>query len=244
MFGSLEITESIDPASHSVDTPPLRFRISPEAFFQVNTAQAAALYAKALDACELAGDEVLWDVYCGSGTISGFLACKARAVLGVESSEASVRDAWANAASNRDMASPPLAGRLCFAAGEAEKLLPAILGDPGALAETLRRQARLRQAAAGYAGAPSPELVRLLSETKPDAVVLDPPTKGAKSEALQAILAAKPKRIVYVSCNPATLARDLHILVSQGAYEIRSLQPIDLFPQTAHVETVVSLYEK
>ncbi|MCL1849586.1 MAG: hypothetical protein FWF83_07965, partial [Clostridiales bacterium] len=93
----------------------------------------------------------------------------------------------------------------------------------------------------GQCHPPGIELLRLLTTSKPDLVVLDPSSKGAKQVVLDAILAAAPARIVYVSCDPATLARDLRVLIGDGAYTISRIQPVDLFPQTAHIETVVSL---
>jgi tRNA/tmRNA/rRNA uracil-C5-methylase (TrmA/RlmC/RlmD family) len=109
------------------------------------------------------------------------------------------------------------------------------------LRETLIRQNELYAAIDGQAYPPPKGLVRRLSEKTPDIVVLDPSSKGAKPEVLQTILDVSPRKIIYVSCNPATLARDLLILIGTGVYTIQRIKPIDMFPQTAHVETIVTL---
>lgn len=176
----------------------LNFGITPQSFFQVNTRQADVLYAEAAKAAALTGSEILWDLYCGTGTITLCLAGQAKRALGVEFLEEAAAGARKNAALNQIKNAE-------FLAGSAEALLPKYQGPA------------------------------------PDVVVLDPPAKGADAAVLAAILAAAPKRIVYVSCDPATLARDLSRLVGEGAYRVEAVQPVDLFPQTAHIETVVSL---
>ena len=176
----------------------LSFGITPQSFFQVNTRQAAVLYEEVLKAAALTGKETVWDLYCGTGTISLCLARQARQVLGVEYIEEAVEAARKNAAVNQ-------LKNLSFLAGPAEKLLPAYQGQA------------------------------------PDIVVLDPPAKGAAAAVLAAILKASPRRIVYVSCDPATLSRDLQRLLAEGGYRIEYIQPVDLFPQTAHVEVIVGI---
>ncbi|MCL1804903.1 MAG: 23S rRNA (uracil(1939)-C(5))-methyltransferase RlmD, partial [Clostridiales bacterium] len=177
----------------------LRYQISPEAFFQVNTLQAEALYNAAVRACAPLAGKLVWDVYCGSGTLSLYLARQAGAVLGVDVSEASVRDARLNARLNG-------AGNARFLTGAAETLMP-----------------------------------ELASGGVPDLIVLDPPAKGVKPAVIDTILTLRPEKVLYISCDPATLARDLELLSRGGGYRIRLIQPVDMFPQTAHVETVVLL---
>lgn len=180
----------------------LSFQISPHAFFQVNPAQTEVLYNKVLDMAALTGNETVLDLYCGIGTISLFLAQKARKVIGIESVEPAVEDARANARLNGITNAE-------FMAGPAEKLMP--------------------------------QLVQ--SGIQPELVVVDPPRKGCDEAVLQAMVQMQPDRIVYVSCNPATLARDLRILEDNG-YQTMEVQPVDLFPHTSHVETVVLMYRK
>jgi len=176
----------------------LKFRVSPLSFFQVNRQQAEVLYNKVLELSNLAGQENVADVYCGTGTISLFLAQKVGKVYGIEIVPEAIRDAKENAFNNHIVNAE-------FIVGDAAKELPKLL-DKG---------------------------------FKPDVVVVDPPRAGCEEKVLQSILSVSPKRIIYVSCNPATLARDLHILSNK--YIIDVVQPVDMFPQTTHVETVVRL---
>jgi len=176
----------------------LQFRVSPLSFFQVNRQQAEVLYNKVLNLSGLTGNENVVDVYCGTGTISLFLAQRAGKVIGIEIVTDAIADAKENARYNH-------ISNAKFIAGDAAKELPKLLAD-------------------GF---------------KPDVVVVDPPRAGCEEKVLHSILSVEPKRIVYVSCNPATLARDLQIL--SGRYTINVVQPVDMFPQTMHVETVVSL---
>lgn len=177
----------------------LTFLLSPPAFFQVNSQQAAVLYEKAVEYAGLSGRETVFDLYCGTGTLSLFLAQKAAYVYGVEAVPEAIEDAKANASHNG-------IGNVQFLAGEVERVLP-------------RLAAR---------------------NIKPDVVVLDPPRQGATPPVLQAIAELSPRSLVYVSCDPATLARDLGQLQEQG-YRALEVQPVDMFPQTHHVETVVLL---
>jgi len=179
----------------------LTFRLSPLSFFQVNTKQTERLYAEALRAAALSGSETVWDLYCGTGTISLFLAQKAAKVYGVEIVAPAVENARRNAEDNGITNAE-------FFVGKSEEIFP--------------------------------EAVLSGRVPAPDAVVLDPPRKGCEKVLLDAILSVAPKRIVYVSCDPATLARDLKILAA-GGYALESVQPVDMFPMTTHVETVCLL---
>ena len=180
----------------------LRFHLSPLAFFQVNPEQTEKLYAKALEYAGLSGKENVWDLYCGTGTISLFLARQAARVRGVEIVAPAIENARENARLNG-------IGNAEFCVGKSEEVFPAHL-------------------------AAHPE------ET-PDVVMLDPPRAGCGGALLEALLACRPERIVYVSCNSATLARDLKILCGGGKYRLQKVCPVDMFPQTTHVETVALL---
>lgn len=175
------------------------FAISARSFFQVNTTQAAVLYEKALEYADLSGQEIVIDAYCGTGTISLFLAQKAKKVYGIEIVEPAIRDARLNAERNQVKNAE-------FIVGDAVDVLP-----------------------------------RLFKEgLRPDVVVVDPPRAGCDRQVLETFVNMKPQRIVYVSCNPSSLARDLAVLNEQG-YETREVQPVDMFPQTFHVECVALL---
>ena len=174
----------------------LSFHISPRSFFQVNTAQAAVLYEQALQYADLHGTETVIDAYCGTGTITLFLAQRARNVYGIEIVRPAILDARKNARDN------------------GIKNAEFIVGDATAVMPSLYRQG-----------------------VRPDVVVVDPPRAGCTPTVLKNFANMKPRRIVYVSCNPATLARDLAIMKDLG-YEAREIQPVDLFPQTSHVECV------
>lgn len=176
----------------------LTFRISPLSFFQVNTVQAEKLYAQALKYAALTGEETVWDLYCGTGTISLFLAKKARKVYGAEIVPEAVEDARKNAEING-------ISNAEFLCGKAEEIFP----------EAVKKGRRA------------------------DAVVLDPPRKGCERALLEAVLAAKPSRIVYISCGSATLARDIGIL--SAAYELKKIRCFDMFPHTVHMETAALL---
>ncbi|RNA66775.1 23S rRNA (uracil(1939)-C(5))-methyltransferase RlmD [Alteribacter keqinensis] len=180
----------------------IRFAISPRSFYQVNPSQTKVLYDKALEYADLSGSETVIDAYCGIGTISLFLAQKAKKVLGVEVVPEAIKDAKNNAKLNG-------LTNTDFVVGEAEKVMP-------------------WWSAQGV---------------RPEVVVVDPPRKGCDEELLEAIVNMKPERVVYVSCNPATLARDLKYLDEHG-YETKEVQPVDMFPQTTHVECVAQLVLK
>lgn len=175
----------------------VRFEISARSFYQVNPEQTEVLYKQALDYAQLSGDETVIDAYCGIGTISLFLAQKAKQVLGVEIVPQAIEDAKRNAELNGFT-------NTYFEAGPAEVIIP-----------------------------------KWYKEGKTaDVLVVDPPRKGCDEALLNTIIEQRPKRVVYVSCNPATLARDLRIL-EDGGYKTKEIQPVDMFPQTTHVETVV-----
>lgn len=175
----------------------LKFAISARSFFQVNPVQTEMLYNKALEYADLSGEETVIDAYCGIGTISLFLAKKAKKVYGVEIVPEAIADAKRNAKLNG-------IDNVEFEVGTAESILP-------------------KWKEAGI---------------QADVIVVDPPRKGCDESLLQTIIAMQPKRVVYVSCNPSTLARDLRIL-EDGGYKTLEVQPVDMFPHTAHVECVV-----
>ncbi|KOO47998.1 23S rRNA (uracil(1939)-C(5))-methyltransferase RlmD [Viridibacillus arvi] len=177
----------------------VRFEISARSFYQVNPEQTEVLYKQALDYADLKGDETVIDAYCGIGSISLFLAQKAKYVMGVEIVPQAIEDAKRNAELNGFT-------NTYFEAGPAEEVIP-----------------------------------RWYKEGKTaDILVVDPPRKGCDEALLNTILEQRPKRVVYVSCNPATLARDLRIL-EDGGYKAQEVQPVDMFPHTAHCEAVAWL---
>ncbi len=192
----------------------LTFRLSPLSFFQVNPVQTERLYAKTLEYARLTGEETVWDLYCGIGTISLFLAKSAKQVYGVEIIPQAIADARMNAKENG-------IENVRFYVGKAEDVIS------GALSGESRERS-------------NPDEGPLPGEklTNPDVIVVDPPRKGCDPLCLDTMLKMSPQRIVYVSCDSATLARDLKILHA-GGYELRSVTPVDMFPQTVHVETVV-----
>ena len=179
------------------------FKISPLSFYQVNPTQTEVLYAVVRECCDLSGSEVIWDLYCGIGTISLYLCGGAKQVYGVEIVPAAIEDAKMNAEING-------CKNVEFFCGRAEEVLPAYY-------EQERAQGRAATA---------------------DIMIVDPPRKGCDPALLQTMLDMAPERIVYVSCDSATLARDLRILCD-GGYRVERVQPVDMFPQTVHVETVV-----
>ena len=182
----------------------LKFEISPLSFFQVNPIQTQKLYGKALEYADLNGEEIVVDAYCGIGTISLFLAQKAKMVYGVEIVPQAIEDAKKNAKNNK-------INNAEFYVGKSEEIVPELYKTKG---------------------------------VKPDVMVVDPPRKGCEESLLNLMLQMQPKRIVYVSCDSATLARDLKILCATNEYEIKKVQPVDMFPHTGHVETVVLLSHK
>jgi 23S rRNA (uracil1939-C5)-methyltransferase len=192
LFGKASVTDRIGDIS---------FEISPMAFYQVNPVQTKVLYEKALAFAGLTGKETVWDLYCGIGTISLFLAKHAKHVYGVEIVPEAIENAKANAAANG-------IGNASFYVGAAEDVFPELTGK-------------------------NPDIGA-------DVIVVDPPRKGCDEVLLSTMLKMAPSRIVYVSCDPATLARDLKILCA-GGYRIERVQPVDQFPGSVHVETVCLL---
>ena len=181
----------------------ISYEISPLSFFQVNPKQTWKLYSKALEYADLHGEETVWDLYCGIGTISLFLAQQAKFVRGVEIVPVAINDAKRNAQINN-------IENVEFFVGKAEEVLPREYEKNGVYA---------------------------------DVIVVDPPRKGCDEMLLKTILKMQPKRVVYVSCDSATLARDLRFLCDNG-YELKKVCGVDQFPQTVHVETVVLLSRK
>lgn len=189
----------------------VKYQISPQSFFQVNPMQTEKLYAKALEYAGLTGNETVWDLYCGIGTISLFLAKNARKVYGVEIVPQAIEDARNNAKRNGiDNAE--------FFVGKAEEVVPAFY------------EKALKQAQDSEAG----------KSIHPDVVVVDPPRKGCEEILLETIVKMQPQRIVYVSCDSATLARDLKFLSANG-YAVKKVQPVDQFGHSVHIETVALL---
>ena len=181
----------------------ISYQISPLSFYQVNPMQTQKLYAKALEYADLHGEETVWDLYCGIGTISLFLAQKAKFVRGVEIVPAAIENAKENAKLNG-------LENTEFFVGKAEEVLPREYKKNGVYA---------------------------------DVIVVDPPRKGCDETLLETMVEMNPERIVYVSCDSATLARDLKYLCERG-YELRKVCPVDQFGMTVHVETVVMLSHK
>lgn len=184
----------------------VKYQISPLSFFQVNPVQTEKLYGLALEYAGLKGDETVWDLYCGIGTISLFLAQKAKKVYGVEIVPQAIDDARNNAKINGITNAE-------FFVGKAEEILP----------EYYARYEK-EHGEKAYA----------------DVIVVDPPRKGCDETLLNTMVEMQPERIVYVSCDSATLARDLKYLCERG-YEVKRVKPVDQFPHTVHVETVVLL---
>lgn len=244
LWGAPVITDSIRIYRENLSEPDGRevtFCISPLSFYQVNPGQTEKLYSLALAYAGLTGNETVWDLYCGIGTISLFLAGDARQVYGVEVVPQAVADARENARRNGIENAE-------FFVGKAEEVLPGFYEGGGAKrAENMENADDDRQCdadtdcderhdpegAAGYAE-------RQSDMRHPDVIVVDPPRKGCDEACLRTMIAMQPERIVYVSCDPATLARDLKIL-TDGGYELKRVRPVDMFPQTVHVETVVML---
>ena len=194
LWGQSYITDSIGDIS---------YQISPLSFFQVNPIQTEKLYGKALEYAGLTGNETVWDLYCGIGTISLFLAQKAKFVRGVEIVPQAIDNARENAKLNG-------IENVEFFVGKAEEVLPREYEKNGVYA---------------------------------DVIVVDPPRKGCDEVLLNTILKMKPERVVYVSCDSATLARDLKVLCAED-YELVRVSTTDMFPQGVHVETVVLLSHK
>ena len=176
-----------------------KFKISPMSFYQVNQSQTEKLYGKAVEYASLSGNEIVFDLYCGIGTIGIFASKKVKKLYGIETIPEAIEDAWQNAKLNN-------LENAEFFVGDVEKTLPEFIKE---------------------------------RKINPDVVFLDPPRKGCDKIALDTLLEIKPKRIVYVSCNPATLARDLKIL--EEKYSLGEVSICDMFPFTHHAEVVTYL---
>ena len=199
-----DITRVLDGQDYITDyIGDIKYKISAQSFFQVNPIQTEKLYAKTLEYAGLTGNEIVWDAYCGTGSISLFLAKKAKKVYGVEIVDQAIKNARDNAIENG-------INNVEFFTGAAEEVMPNHFERTGVRA---------------------------------DVIVVDPPRKGCNEKLLRAIAEMKPDRVVYVSCNPATLARDLRYLCD-GGFVVEDVQPVDMFPHCMHVESVVRLVRK
>jgi 23S rRNA (uracil1939-C5)-methyltransferase len=194
--GNPYITEKMPSSDGS---KALQFRVGPKSFYQTNSDQAYELYKVAAQLADLKGDELVYDLYTGTGTIANFVASQSKKVVGLEYVAAAIEDAKANSKLNNIHNTE-------FFAGDMKDLLTEVF---------------------------------LAQHGRPDVVITDPPRAGMHEDVCHMLLKALPKRIVYVSCNPATQARDLKILSEK--YTINAVQPVDMFPHTVHVENVVRL---
>ncbi len=206
----------------------VQFCISPMSFYQVNPAQTRVLYDKAVEYAGLTGNEVVWDMYCGIGTISLSLAKKAGKVYGVEIVPQAIEDAKVNARIN-DLTNTE------FFCGKAEEVVPAFYRGE------LKGVGDVSGDGASNYGDSSNNSDPTAAGKHPDVIVVDPPRKGCDSVLLDTIHAMAPKRLVYVSCDPATLARDVKILVEKG-FNLKKVAVVDQFGHSGHVETVVLLF--
>jgi len=180
----------------------LRFKVGPKSFYQTNSEQAYNLYKVARDFAGLTGDELVYDLYTGTGTIANFVSRKAKKVIGIEYVPEAIEDAKVNSAINN------ITNTLFYAGDMKDMLTQDFINEHG----------------------------------RPDVIITDPPRAGMHNDVIDVILFAEPKRIVYVSCNPATQARDLSLL--DAKYKVLAVQPVDMFPHTHHVENVVLLEKR
>lgn len=236
LWGSPYITDYIHlrtGADWQVEGDGIAYRISPQSFYQVNPIQTEKLYSTALAYAGLTGEESVWDLYCGIGTISLFLAQRAKQVYGVEIVPQAIADAKENAKLNGITNAE-------FFVGKAEEVLPEFYE-------------RMRRGDTGISygissGVSDAEVTDMDAATDvqmltPDVIVVDPPRKGCDTKCLETIVQMSPKRVVYVSCDSATLARDLKFLCENG-YEVKRVRGCDMFGQTVSVETCVLLSRK
>lgn len=198
-FGDLEVMTYAGKPYIEEEMEGLRFRVGPKSFYQTNSRQALRLYSVARDFAGLTGNELVYDLYTGTGTIANFVARKARHVIGIEYVPEAIEDAKVNSAVNG------LENTEFYAGDMKDILTDAFIEEHG----------------------------------RPDVMIVDPPRAGMHEDVVNVILNAEPERIVYVSCNPATQARDLAML--HAKYDIRAVQPVDMFPHTAHIENVCLL---
>jgi 23S rRNA (uracil1939-C5)-methyltransferase len=195
--GEPYITEKMPPFRDG--GKEIEFRIGPGSFFQTNSIQAVNLYRIAGEFAGLESEDLVYDLYTGTGTIANYIAPNVKAVIGIESVASAVDDARINSTINGT-------GNTTFFAGETEKIL-------------------------------TPDFVSL--HGRPDVIITDPPRNGMHEKVVKTILEIAPRRMVYVSCNPATQARDIALM--GGLYEVSMSQPVDMFPHTQHVENVALL---
>ena len=179
-----------------------KFNISPNSFFQVNRVQAETLYNKAIEFLDLTSDDIVYDLYCGIGSISLFVADKAKKVYGIELVKKAIEDAKENAKLNN-------IDNVEFIVGKTEEVFPKMTKEG----------------------------------IKANKVILDPPRKGCEKETLEAITELSPERVVYVSCNPSTMARDVKYLAENG-YKVVEVQPVDMFPFSGHTEVIIKLQKQ
>ena len=198
-FGDLEVHTFSGTDHIYLEMEGLRFKVGPKSFYQTNTRQAYILYKVVRDFAALTGNELVYDLYTGTGTIANFLAREARRVIGIEYVPEAIEDACTNSELNH-------IGNTLFLAGDMKDILNRDF---------------------------------ITQHGRPDVIVTDPPRAGMHSDVIDTILFAAPQRIVYVSCNPATQARDLQLLDTD--YRVARVQPVDMFPHTQHVENVVLL---
>lgn len=180
----------------------LKFKVGPKSFYQTNTEQAYHLYAVAREFADLTGNELVYDLYTGTGTIANFVAKNARKVIGIEYVPEAIEDAKVNSEVNK------ISNTLFYAGDMKDILTESFIQQHG----------------------------------RPDVIITDPPRAGMHPDVVNVILGAHPERIVYVSCNPSTQARDLALLDSE--YKVAAVQPVDMFPHTPHVENVVLLKKR
>ena len=211
----------------------IKFRISPLSFYQVNPEQTFKLYSKALEYANLSGNEVVWDLYCGIGSISLFLARSARQVYGIEIIKEAIDDAIENARINGiDNAS--------FYVGEAEKVLPKLYGDFESGKDKSGDNEGNKIDGGNVSKVSDVSDKEVVNKFAPDVMVVDPPRKGCDKLCLDTMIKMNPERIVYVSCDCATLARDARYLCENG-YGLRRVCVVDQFGHTGHVEVITLL---
>lgn len=201
-FGDLEVVTYKGNDHIFLQMENLRFKVGPKSFYQTNTEQAYELYKVAREFAGLTGQELVYDLYTGTGTIANFVAAHARKVIGIEYVPEAIEDAKINSQLNG-------IGNTLFFAGDMKDIL-------------------------------NKDFIE--THGRPDVIITDPPRAGMHKDVIDTILFAAPRRIVYVSCNPATQARDLALM--DGAYKVAGVRPVDMFPHTQHVENVVLLEKR
>ena len=197
-----------------------RFQLSPRSFYQVNPVQTELLYQKAIEYAALTGNETVLDTYCGIGTIGICLSDKAAKVIGVELNKEAVKDAIKNATINK-------CKNITFYQQDATKFMLDMVAQSAAQ-QTSQSASQSKMQKANM-------------KEKIDVLLIDPPRSGSTEEFMSAAIAMNPKRIIYISCGPDTLARDLAYMTKNSTYKVEKITPVDMFPMTEHVETVVLL---